>query len=90
MTDTTLQPTIHIEEIKGRSLWSDARSRLLRNHAAVGSLAILGFMVVACFVGPYLVEHPFDEVYWDYISAPPNIEAGFYFGTDDNGRDILS
>jgi oligopeptide transport system permease protein len=90
MTDTILQPAIQIEEIKGRSLWSDARARLLRNHAAVASLAVLGIMVIVCFVGPYFVEHPFDEVYWDYISAPPNFEAGFYFGTDDNGRDILS
>ncbi len=90
MTDTVLQPTVQMEEVKGRSLWSDARARLLRNHAAVGSLIVLVIMAIVCFVGPHLTAHPFDEVYWDYVSTPPNFAAGFYFGTDDNGRDILS
>ena len=27
MTDTVLQPTVQMEEVKGRSLWSDARAR---------------------------------------------------------------
>ncbi len=86
MADLTLPLT---EEVKGRSLWSDAWSRLLRNYAAVGSLIALSIIIVACFIGPMLLAHPFDEVYWDYIMAPPNFEAGFYFGTDENGRDLL-
>jgi oligopeptide transport system permease protein len=30
--------------VKGRSLWDDARTRLLRNKAAVASLIVLGFL----------------------------------------------
>ncbi|WP_343560898.1 ABC transporter permease subunit [Kiloniella sp. b19] len=77
------------EEIQGRSLWDDARRRLLTNKAAVASMVILTVMVVVAVVGPWLHPHLFDEVYWDYIQAPPDWEAGFYFGTDTNGRDLF-
>ncbi len=75
--------------VKGRSLWSDAWRRLRRNLAATASLVLLGLIALACVVGPWLLPHPFDEVYWDSISAPPDFENGFYFGTDENGRDLL-
>ncbi len=75
--------------IKGRSLWSDAWRRLRQNLAATTSLAVLALIALACIVGPWLLPHPFDEVYWDAISAPPDFANGFYFGTDENGRDLL-
>jgi oligopeptide transport system permease protein len=75
--------------LRGRSLWSDAWRRLLRNRAAVVSLIVLGAIATACIAGPWLLPHPFDEVYWDAISAPPDFANGFYFGTDENGRDLL-
>jgi len=90
MADISLSPGAAIfEEIKGRSLWQDAWARLRRNHAAIASAVVLGVIAVACFFGPLVLPHPFDEVYWDYVTSPPNLEAGFYFGTDDNGRDLL-
>ena len=33
--------------IQGRSLWEDARRRLLRNRAAVAGMIVLGVLVVA-------------------------------------------
>jgi oligopeptide transport system permease protein len=64
--------------------------RLKRNPAAVAGLAVLGIiMLLACF-GQYLTPHAIDEVFWDRISAPPDIDAGFYFGTDANGRDLFA
>jgi len=75
--------------IKGRSLWSDAWRRLRRNVAATTSIVVLALIAIACIVGPWLLPHPFDEVYWDSISAPPDFANGFYFGTDENGRDLL-
>jgi len=78
-----------VEDIKGRSLWADARKRLMRNKAAVVSLVLLTLVAVASFLGPLLSPHPLDEIYWDFISSPPDLAAGFYFGTDANGRDLL-
>ena len=80
----TLEPVI-----RGRSLWSDAWRRLRSNTAATTSIVVLALIAIACVVGPWLLPHPFDEVYWDSISAPPDFANGFYFGTDENGRDLL-
>lgn len=75
--------------VRGRSLWADARARLLRNRAALISLVLLAMVAMASVFGPYLSPHPLDEIYWDYIASPPNPAARFYFGTDANGRDLL-
>ena len=77
------------QDIQGRSLWDEARGRLLTNRAAVASMVLLSVMVLVAVVGPWLHPHLFDEVYWDYIQAPPDWAAGFYFGTDTNGRDLF-
>ncbi len=76
-------------EVKGRSLWVDARRRLLRNRAAVTSMAILSFIALLAVFAPWLSPHPYDEVYWEFIQAPPNFEAAHWFGTDGNGRDLF-
>src|SRR5262245_14697777 len=90
MADITLKPRIGLEqEVKGRSLWSDARHRLLQNHAAVASGIILIVIVLLSFAGPYLAPHTFDNVDWDFIDSPPNFDKGYYFGTDQNGRDLF-
>ncbi len=78
------------DEVKGRSLWDDVRARLWRNRAAVASLATLGTITAMCGFAPAFSAHPFDEVYWDFISSPPDLEAGFFFGTDGNGRDLFA
>ncbi|EWY39258.1 peptide ABC transporter permease [Skermanella stibiiresistens SB22] len=74
--------------IRGRSLWSDAWRRLMRNKAAVTALAVLALVVLACFAGPALIPFDLDEIFWDAIMAPPDLAAGHYFGTDTNGRDL--
>ena len=77
------------EEFKGRSLWADAGRRLLRNRAAVGSAILLAGIALAAAFAPYLSPHPYDEVYWDLISAPPDVMSAHFFGTDQNGRDLF-
>ena len=59
-----------------------------RNHAAVAGLALLIFIVLFTFVGPYL--HPVDpfEMVWAPFSLPGR--EGFALGTDYLGRDILA
>ncbi len=87
--DQTANNSTNDNFVTGNSLWKDAVIRFYKNRLAMTCLIILGIITVACFIGPYFLEHPFDEVYWDYIQVPPNFEAGFYFGTDTNGRDLL-
>jgi oligopeptide transport system permease protein len=74
----------------GRTLWGDAWRRLLRNRAAVAAAFLLGLIVLACLLGPTLLPFAPDEIFWEAIQAPPDFEAGHYFGTDANGRDLLA
>jgi oligopeptide transport system permease protein len=73
----------------GRSLWSDARRRFLRNKAAVFSLVLLVLIATACVVGPWVLPHAFDSADWDAMSAPPGLKNSHFWGTDEAGRDLL-
>src|ERR1035437_817894 len=75
--------------IAGRSLWSDAWRRFLRNRAAVTSLALLAFISLACVVGPWLLPHAFDSADWDAMSIAPTFKNTHFWGTDEAGRDLL-
>ncbi len=83
----TQPPVAGGAEIEGRSLWQDARRRLLRNRAAVASMIILALMALVSIAGPWLSPHAIDDVFWDHIAEAPS--AQFWFGTDANGRDLL-
>jgi oligopeptide transport system permease protein len=61
--------------VKGRSLWADARGRLLRNRAALASLIALALIALACLVGPSLTGHDYDQVYQDYVRVPAQLAA---------------
>ncbi len=73
----------------GRSLWSDARRRFLRNRAAVISLVALSIICLACVVGPWVLPHAFDSADWDAMSTAPSFVNSHFWGTDDAGRDLL-
>jgi oligopeptide transport system permease protein len=75
--------------VQGRSLWQDARRRLLRNKAAVVSMALLALIAGAALLAPWLSPHAYDEVYWERIAAPPDFANAHWFGTDGNGRDLF-
>jgi oligopeptide transport system permease protein len=75
--------------VKGRSLWDDARRRLLRNKAAVASMIVLGLLIVLAIVGPSLVPFHFDEIRKNDVWAPPGT-AGHLLGADSLGRDLLA
>jgi oligopeptide transport system permease protein len=53
------------------------------------SLFVLGLIALMAIFAPYLSPHPFDEVYWDAIRAPPDFSTAHWFGTDANGRDLF-
>ncbi len=75
--------------VAGRSLWSDARRRFMRNKAAVISLGLLLLISLACVVGPWVLPHAFDSADWDAMSMPPSWKNAHFWGTDEAGRDLL-
>jgi oligopeptide transport system permease protein len=93
-TGQTLKPG---GEIKGRSLWVDARRRLVRNHAALASTIVLGLVATLAILAPLLSPFAYDEVNYDIIACAPGwwpVEAacrasGHIFGTDAVGRDLF-
>ncbi|HEX3364765.1 ABC transporter permease [Phenylobacterium sp.] len=75
--------------VKGRSLWDDARRRLLKNRGAVAGMAVLAFLVAAAAVGPYLAPFGYDQVNKADVWVPP-LTHGHLMGTDALGRDLLA
>jgi oligopeptide transport system permease protein len=86
-----------VEEISGRSLWVDARHRLLKNRAAVASIAVLALVTLLAILAPLLSPFAYDEVNYDIIACAPPwwpaeascTAAGHIFGTDAIGRDLF-
>ena len=75
--------------VKGRSLWDDARRRLLRNGAAVSGMVVLAVLVLVAVVGPHLVPFSYDQINKNDVWAPP-MTAGHLLGADSLGRDLLA
>ncbi|MDB5423677.1 MAG: peptide transporter permease [Phenylobacterium sp.] len=75
--------------VRGRSLWDDARRRLLRNRAAVGGMVVLALLVVAAVAGPYLTPYRYDEINKTDVWLGP-LANGHLIGTDALGRDLLA
>ena len=73
---------------RGRSLWDDARHRLLSNKAALAGSVVLGLLFLAAVFGPWLAGWRFDIVNKSDVWAPP-LTAGHLLGADSLGRDLL-
>jgi oligopeptide transport system permease protein len=95
MTSITLVPgsprgaEVMQRAVRGRSLWDDARRRLLQNKAVVASLIVLGILVLMAVVGPWLVPFRYDQVIKSDSWAPP-LTHGHLLGADALGRDLLA
>jgi oligopeptide transport system permease protein len=74
--------------VKGRSLWDDARRRLMRNKAAVAGMIVLGLLFVVAIVGPYFIPYTYDQVNKPDVWSAPG-ENGHLLGADALGRDLL-
>jgi oligopeptide transport system permease protein len=81
--------TMQRASLKGRSLWDDARRRLLRNRAAVASMILLALLVLAAIVGPLIAPFPYDQINQADTWAPPLVR-GHLLGADPLGRDLLA
>jgi len=75
--------------VRGRSLWEDARRRLMRNRAAVTGMVVLAALVVLAVIGPMLLPYRYDEINKADVWAPP-LTAGHILGADELGRDLLA
>lgn len=71
-----------------RTLWQDARRRLLRNHLAVAGLVVLALFLAAAIVGPYIAPHDF--LAQDASRRLEGPSSANWLGTDALGRDIFS
>lgn len=75
--------------VKGRSLWDDARRRLLRNWGAVGGMIMLAVLVLVAVVGPHVVPFAYDQINKGDVWAAP-LTGGHLLGADSLGRDLLA
>jgi oligopeptide transport system permease protein len=86
-------------DLKGRSLWIDARRRLLKNRAAVLSMGILILIATMAVFAPWLSPYAFDHQNYAIISCAPDwwpdrtvlcyAGGAHWFGTDNLGRDLF-
>lgn len=78
--------------VVGTSLWKDAWKRLRKNRMAVAGGLITLFLVLACFLGPFVVRFTWGYDYQAqdlaYGARPPSWQH--WFGTDYFGRDLLT
>jgi oligopeptide transport system permease protein len=90
MTDMILEPESAPQNPRGRSLWDDARRRLLRNPAAVASLYVVTVLVLLAVFGSMLWVHPPEAIFRDSVGIAPTFENWHLFGTDTEGRDMVA
>jgi len=86
-------------DVKGRSLWVDARRRLFANKAAVTSMVVLALIAFAAIFAPLLSPYAYDSIDYSVISCAPDWWPGraafclaggaHWFGTDSVGRDLF-
>ena len=79
----------------GRSLWQDARSRFMRNRAAVASLAVLVLLAAFALFGDLVAPWSNEEIDWAVFGnvaegGAPSFANGHYFGVDPLGRDLFA
>src|SRR5580698_5037494 len=86
-------------DVKGRSLWVDARRRLMKNRAAVVSLIVLGLIALLAIFAPFFSAYSYDFIDYNVVSCSPdwwpdkmvlcNAGGAHWFGTDALGRDLF-
>lgn len=81
--------------VKGRSLWADARRRFVQNKAAMVSVFVLGLVLLFSIFGGFLSAYDIETIDWNVLGSvskvgQPSIENGHYFGYDESARDLYS
>ena len=73
---------------KPRSLWRDAWYTFTRDKLAMTGLVVLGVLVVAVIVGPFLYTTSLTDI--DFTRSLEGPSFNHPFGTDDLGRDLMA
>jgi oligopeptide transport system permease protein len=86
-------------DIEGRSLWTDARRRLIANRAALTSLVVLALVALMAVFVPFVWPYGYADIDYSHISCAPDwwpdghvlcFAGGYHiFGMDDAGRDLF-
>jgi len=86
-------------DVKGRSLWVDARRRMMRNRAAVVSVVLLATVALVAVFVPMIWPYSYEQIDYGNILCAPSwwpdrsvscFAGGFHiFGTEQNGRDLF-
>ncbi len=89
----TAEMAEHMAEVRGRSLWADARRRFVQNKAAMASLFLLLLIILFAMLGGYLSPYDIETIDWNVLgdvknAGRPDLASGHYFGFDDSGRDL--
>ena len=82
--DAMLAAVTQVRESRGARL----RRRLLQRASTRAALALLGFMVLAALLAPWVATH--DPMAGGNDALLPPLSPGYWLGTDDLGRDIWS
>ena len=61
-------------------------------HHKIALLGVICLVIVILFnfIVPYIAPHDYATTNWDQVLQPPKIKGGYWFGTDELGRDLLS
>ena len=74
--------------------FSELYFELKKNRGAMIGIVFIIFSLFIAFLAPIIAPHNPTEVFPDALRLPPSFtiggQAGFFFGTDDIGRDLLS
>ena len=84
MSAATVAATAARNDSPGRR----ALRKLLRRKAAVFGLCVVALFVLVALLAPWIAPHDPVKTSWTAIRKAPS--ALHWFGTDENGRDILS
>ena len=82
-----------LEEVKGRSLWADARRRFWRNKAAVAGLAMLAICIAFAAFGQAIAPFSYDFIDFNIMGHADELgrpSLTYWFGADDQGRDLFA
>ena len=82
------RPLTGDELLMRENYWSAAWRRFKKNKMALVGLGFVVFFLLLAVLAPVIAPYPYAEQHYDNTFSPPT--AKFWFGTDDNGRDMLS
>jgi peptide/nickel transport system permease protein len=84
MSTTTLPAAVE----RGESPARRAARRFFRHKLAVSGLVVVVAFAVIALLAPWIAPYDPIETSWSRIRRPPS--EAHWFGTDENGRDVLS